>query len=326
MINKYISVICVTLICCFSGTLKASDMISKIAHQGETEVNLERGITTNTPVVIFLNNSNLLGTWDLEILTTNEKFTPIDCIDEFPGYCIIKPKDYNWDDALRDYDSESHRDYFIFRLSFTDKSGNSDEICFKWGLLPSKPQLSDVVYTYEYNWDDDMIYPNGDFSLKVSSTDADKYWLHWTYSFLFGPPYYFTSCCIFEAKDNEIIGYDADWGEFVNVTAQNQFGYVHSDTICTTDYITDPDILNRINEIAGVTGLEEDAEDPLLSKENDILTFKEPLDVNVYDISGKQVLYSTNAGTISLAYLNPGIYVITYKLSNKSFPLKYYKK
>lgn len=114
-----------------------------------------------------------------------------------------------------------------------------------------KPIISNVKFIYDFNWQDDMIYPDGIFSFDVSCEGATLFLFDCTQSFLFSKENLFFSWCKYYEADNHVhISYDADWGEYIMISAYSKdFRWVHSDTICTTDYITDEAILYRINEL-----------------------------------------------------------------------------
>lgn len=314
---------------CLSWQAKGENLISSKIEQCGALKDALSPILGNDPVKVFLNDSKMRGEWSLEMLDKWGTYKIIPGIQSFDGYCIIDPeilKICYRDKIVTEYDELLNRDLFPLRLSFTEDSGATESVILKWGLLPTRPIVSVLEFTYVYDWEWDDIWPNGNFCFKVEYNDAERVEYNVTQSFQFGSPSFFNYCYVIDSPSPAIINYDADWGEFIQISTWNKYGWANSDIICTTDYITDPDILNRINEIASVTDLEEDAEDPLISKENDTLAFKEPVDVNVYDIAGKQALSLMNVDSVSLSFLNPGIYVINYRLSNKSFTLKYYKK
>ncbi|MDE7421512.1 MAG: T9SS type A sorting domain-containing protein [Muribaculaceae bacterium] len=326
MSNRYVFTVLISVIYSMHFSLDASEMVSRIAIQDGYKLSINDGVTSPAPISFFLEDPTTKGEWEIEILNNKENFMKIDCLEAYPGYCIIEPKNFNWNEAFRDYDPESNRDFFIFRLSFNDKNGNLDEMYFKWGLLPSKPLLSDIVFTYEYNWEDDMIYPNGDFSFEVESKDADRYWLYFTYSFLFGPPYWFTAIREFEAEDNKKIGYDADWGEFVKVAAINNFGYVHSDTICTTDYITDTLILDRIQTLGNINNINTIQNKPSFKWDNEKISLNRQMDINVFDLAGNLIRKENDTNTLYLSDIAKGIYLVVCKDNKNTFTNKIIKK
>ena len=309
-----------------SSTIDGANLINREAEQNGVKIDLNQRITSSTPVSVFLTDKSKIGTWRFEVLDKGNVFRPVDYIEPLSGYCVIEPKNFKWSEAFREFDDETNRDYFIFRLTFADQNDITDELIIKWGLLPSRPLLSDFKFIYQYNWEYDMIYPNGDFSFRVESEDAETYWLHFTDSFLYGPPFFFATCCIFDAKSNERIGYDADWGEFVNVAAQNRFGYVHSDTVCTTNFITDTEILDRINAIAGIDQIPDSNEDPFLSFHDDHMYFKDRVDLSLYDIAGNNIITENNNDDVDLSGICKGVYIAIYRRESILYKNKIYKK
>ena len=308
-------------------TLNAAELISRKAIQNDLEFNLHASTTSPSPITILLNDKNMDGSWKLEIKSRYGYYRDIDCLEAHQGYCVIEPVNFEWNEAYRDFEPETNRDYFDFKLTFSDNAGNEDEVLFKWGLLPSRPVLSDVEFTYQYDWNDDMIFPNGYFSFAVESKNSDRYWLNITDSFLFGPPFFFIVCFTFDSSSHDRIGYDAEWGEFVDVGAQNKFGFVHSDTLLfTTDYITDREVLDRIQSIRDNTHVEAINANPTLDWDNEKISFGRNMMVDLFDLSGNLILSEKNTSLIFLTDLPKGIYIVIYRDDQNIYKSKIFKK
>lgn len=181
---------------------------------------------------------------------------------------------------------------------------------------PVKPQISDITFDYTYDWEYDDIWPNGKFSFLVKADGATSFKLYWSESFLFSPPKNFRFGEDIEGINEVRIDFDADWGEYLTVAAGNQFGYSHSDIICTTDYITDPDVRKRIEELkqqAGITGTNLTPSTMKTTWDNNILTFSSPAyHVAVYNITGNLVMPPTTSQSLDLSHLPGGTYIIRY--------------
>ncbi|MDE6552878.1 MAG: T9SS type A sorting domain-containing protein [Muribaculaceae bacterium] len=317
------------ILACFSIQGKATNLISsKIEQSGVWKDNLSP-ILGYDPIKVVLNDPKIKGEWDLEMLDKWDHYKNIPGVQTFDGYCLITPeilKNCWWQDIAMEYDECLNRDLFILRLSFTDEAGNTESIILKWGLIPTRPIVSDVKFTYKYNWEWDDIWPNGHFIFKVESQDAERLEYNVTNSFQFGPPFFFAYYYEIESQSPAIVDYDADWGEFIQVGAGNKYGFSHSEIICTTDYITDPEILNRIQEIAAVENLEGDTEDPILNINNETITFSIPINITIYDISGKQIFFEKSTKEVSTSSFSSGIYLVSYRNAETTFTLKYLKK
>ena len=323
LLSFLISTICIIGI--IPGSIEAAELISRSVTQNGREFHITEGSTTPTPIKVKLLKPTE-GEWSIRILTRHGKYQAIDCIESFTGYCIIEPKNYSWNEAFREFDQTTGRDYFNFILSFRDIEGQEDNIGFKWGLLPSKPVLSDFDFNYQYDWADDMIYPNGYFSFAVESKDSDIYWLNLTDCFLFDNPGYFTFSYTFDSTSHDRIGYEAEWGEFLDVAAQNKFGFVHSDTICTTDFITDKDILQRIQSIRDGNSVCTITDNSKFVWDNGKLLFSNRMDVNIYNVAGNQIRTEKNTDNIVMTDIQPGIYLVIFSDGLNIYKSKIHKR
>ncbi len=177
-----------------------------------------------------------------------------------------------------------------------------------------KPVISDVKFNYIFDWQDDMIYPNGIFSFNVYSEGATLFEFNCTRSFLFSKQNLFFSWCKdYEVNNQAHISYDADWGEYIMVAAYSKdFGWVHSDTICTTDYITDEAIINRINELKEQSHIEcllpEDLEVNLT--DGNIIFNSDILSATLFDCGGIKQAEIRDSKFLNIASLQKGIYYI----------------
>lgn len=313
----------------FTNTAFGAYLISTTLEQDGINKSIQEPLTGNVSVRVFLTDASIDGKWSIEILDKWEEYQPVAGIQPYEGYCVIDPEiiqTLKWYDLMMEYDTSLNRDLFILRLSFSSDGGQYESITLKWGLVPTRPVINDVTFTYVYDWEWDDIWPNGSFVFTVDSQDAERLEYHVTQSFQFGPPFFFTNCYAIDSPLPATIDYNADWGEFIQVSASNKYGWAHSDVICTTDYITDQDILNRIQEIAGVNSIDGEQNDPLISTDNSTLSFTEPVDVSIHDLTGKLIQSVTHQETVSLTDLQTGIYLISYRNLKKTFNLKFHKK
>lgn len=326
MTGRRIIHILISFLCLCALSMNASETISRLVEQNDTNISLNNPIMSDSPIKVFLNDNVTEGIWKLEILNKNGHYENADCLQSYSGHCLVIPCGQNWSDAYRYYDNEQNRDFFIFRLSFYCNDNKVDEVEFKWGLLPSRPVISDIHFEYEYDWEWDMIYPNGRFSFYVESIDADKYWVYGSPSFLTEPPSFFTWCFYAIANKNTKIEYDADWGEYITLEAFNTYGCVLSDTICTTDYIYDKEILDRINDLSKVEEIDCNNGDVISTFENDEIHFDQTVEASVYDITGKIVIENPNADILYLSNLHKGVYFLIYRKDSVIHKYKFLKK
>lgn len=216
-----------------------------------------------------------------------------------------------------------------------------DELCITLNLLPSRLIIENVSFEYVYDWDEDVIFPNGKLAVEIRTGNRGQdEFVAW-----------YSECCIFEqprafyygvpfninANVEELTMYtdDAvDWGMYMFFRARNQYGYTFSDTIYTTDYITDAAVLARLKEIEkermSMTGDNISNSDKYgVALENGELLFKGDLDsvltVDICDVAGKLLRHQNNGNAINLADMSRGCYIARYKTNSGIFIFKFIK-
>lgn len=307
----------------------ANILSSQIEQNGEM-LDAENYFTSPSDLTVSLTNDLIRGKWTVEILTNDDDYQIFPCWYERTGKCIISPREYgfdNWSNAMRIYNETLNRDFFQLRVSFTPKGEEREDVYLKLGLLPSRPIISNVEFTYTYDWKYDIIFPYGNFAFEVYSESAKIFQMHISENSLFEQPEFFMFSRIFYASDFLMINYeDADWGEYIYLSAGNDFGYTHSEVISTTSYITDEDILKRIEELkenAGIEDVSTDAIAPSYRWNNSVLTFNTPIELaHVYDLSGRLQYTASECETMDLSNLSKGIYIIAYQYNSQIYRTK----
>lgn len=301
-------------------TVFGQNLISTQIEQDGKKYGVNHVFTGNQPM-IFHSDTGVKGDWKIDILCKDGKYETLYSCNESQAFTFnIDGIKWNWDMAERIYDTTCNRDLFSMKLTFISDEGENESINLSASLLPERPKISNVEFRYTYNWEYDSIWPDGYFSFICTAKGATKFTMHFTKSFLFEPKnLFFCFTEFFEETDTCKIAYDADWGEFICVSAGNQFGWVSSDTILTTDYITDEDILKRIEELKEKAEIKTVNDDKGIetSWNNGILSFnKEVESVKVIDISGRMVKQKLHVRTIDLTNLPQGLYIISYESAN----------
>jgi len=307
-----------------------ANIISPQIEQNGKMLDADSYFTSPSDLTIYLTNELIRGEWKVEILTTKDTYQSFSCWRALTGKCIISPREYgfdNWYDAKRIYNETLNRDFFQLRVSYTPEYGEREVVYVKLGLLPSRPVISNVAFTYTYDWKYDMIFPYGNFSFDVYSESAKIFHMHVSENSLFEQPDFFLFGVIYYSSDFLRINYeDADWGEYIYLSAGNDFGYVLSDVICTTSYITDEDILNRIDELrenAGVEDVATDVNAPSFRWDNSVLTFNTQIDqIYAYNLNGILLSSACGCDTLDLSNLPKGIYIIVYQYKSQLFKTK----
>lgn len=221
------------------------------------------------------------------------------------------------------YNNEDSSHYFKGNIQIQTDHDLIDRIEIIFNLLPSNPIISNVEYEYIYDWNDDMIFPNGDLYVTIEAYRADYFMtLSTTDPFCFNFPILGFGCTEsfykIEKEDNFATYHSdfADWGDFYSFWAVNKYGFTVSDTILTTDYITDPAILARIEEIknsqAGTDYIS--VNNINISVKNNILSVSgdkdSVLDISIYDMLGRAVRRQESGEDMDISSLKKGCYVI----------------
>lgn len=296
-----------------AASTSAKEFISHLVVQDSVMIDVNNIITSSAPLTINLVNQESKGFWNISILKDDDIFEDVSDISATDSTCTIDPNKISWIYSKRHFDPILNRDYFKLNISFCDNNGNKDSILINWALVPSRPVISDIEFRYVYDWATDKIFPNGVFSFIVRSKDATSYWFNVSNSFLYEPPSYFNWCTEYDAYDETLIFYDAEWGEYIFIEAYNTFGFAVSDMIHTTSYIHDQNILDRIEELRTASVENNHIGDPdsfiqLIDKN---IIFPELAEsASLYNSNGQLVNQWINIDTISTSDIPPGLYII----------------
>ncbi len=330
---KIITAIIALLLCCFH--MNCQDLITSSIEQKGNTIDFNDVIYGSDTLSFSLVNENLTGKWNISVLSDTNIYIDLSSMKtEANGKCLFKPTPGAlFRKAKRIYKPHLNQDLFRIKVTFESTDGYKDSKYFDIALLPSRPIIYDVIFKYVYDWEYDDIYPNGDFSFNVTSDNGILYLeLHGTDSFLFQKNNKLFFSWVM-ALDNieERIRYNADWGEFLCVGATNYFGSVHSDTICTTSYITDIDILKRIECLENKSGIDinefNQPQNIELRINNNQLIFSEVVEhIHVYNMAGALLIKRDNTSHIDISALSIGIYLISYENSGKIRKQKIIKK
>lgn len=321
----------VIIIACIGFTINAAQIISPVVQQGGEEYDFFHVFTSPEELTFSLSDKSIAGEWSICMRTSNNGYEEVDAKVE-SGNCVFNPRNVKWVDAHREYDPESQRSLYEIRVSFKTDGDIEDARIVKFGLLPKHPEISNISFTYVYDWDIDAIYPNGTFSFRVDAEGATSFWVYLTDWCLFSlGNNSFSTCIISERCDDAMnVVYDAEWGEYIKVYATNEFGSIVSDIICTTDYITDSDILNRIEELKRLAGTEDhfvDAQNSLEILENSIRAAANISCLAIYNMQGQIILEQSGGDTMDISNLSKGIYIIAYTdKTGHTNSLKYLRK
>lgn len=190
-------------------------------------------------------------------------------------------------------------------------------------MKPTKPELLDVKFVYDH-FDYDLLRFDNDarFEVTLYSENSDKFVIMNAPDMNINK--YDSYILLYDAENVENVGDNLyrlsamfDFDTDIYFYAKNKYGSsLHSDSIHTNDYITDPNIIDAINQASAIkdaTGYEKSI---ILFHENVLSFAKEVKQVTIMDLTG-HILYEQNDnGRINLANRQKGIYVITVLTNN----------
>lgn len=309
---KYIFLSIVTLL--QSLYISATEIISPIVIQDGEAYEYTHVFECPECMSFFLIDKNLSGIWKISFLNVNNQYSEIVNQNSDANGLEFRPSEFSWFWAKRIYDAKLRRELIEIIVSYISDNGDSESKRLLLGLTPTKPILSNFSFEYEYDWEWDEIWPNGYLWFDVESKDAISYEINFSRSFRFDPPDFFEFCMGFDAEEKSRIGYDADWGEFFYIGARNRYGAIFSDTLCTTSFITDEKVLNRINEIRDMASVKSLTNEPNIeySFQNNVITFTPaPSETTVYNTQGNVIIHCINESSIDLTNYSKGIYIVT---------------
>jgi len=287
-------------------------------------------VMSSCPIQISLVDPAENGKWVVEHLKYYGEYEPELTCKNIGTPLILNPEELSWRNSYRDKSNPQYHLYVI-KVSFYADDKSVDSIQLKWNLLPSKPAISVVDFIYTYNFEDDSIWPNGYLILTAQSDNVEEYCLWASETFLFEPPSMFH--CGFPYDANEegctYFEYDADWGEYIAIEAINKFGTIYSETICSTDYIKDPEVLKRLEEIKNGLSVEEISttqSQPYSRIKDNTIVFETTVDnPRIVDISGKLICSVQSGADIDISDFPSGFYILTYSINSKPYQSKFLK-
>ncbi len=311
----------ITLVGAFQSYSQNSELISTEFTQNGEVKSFDHIVINHLPLKFSLIDETIQGEWRIEIKNNEGKSIYADLESVGRGYCVFNPSttNINWNNIPRKYDRSLNRDLYEIGVVFCSEYGFVDVKYLKLGLLPSRPQISDVIFNIDaYDWEYDMIYPYGNLSFTIKSDGAQNFYYHTSHSFLFPTNDFFVAFTYrVEGQDEANVSYDADWGEYICVSAGNEFGYVNGDTIFTTDYIKDEAILARIEELKNQAGIHVPNMDGVMQPptwNNNTLFFNEEVKrVCVYNMMGVLITQGQGLSSMDLSQVSSGVYCVVYE-------------
>ena len=238
----------------------------------------------------------------------------------------LNPRDFNWSHAAR-FKSGNGYDLFKGKIEFISYYEEVDTFSMFFRLAPFIPVLRDVSMQYEYDWEYDCFNEDSKIQFSVATHDAkevtvlvsDSY--YWRVDEEFFPIYNVQ----LPVENDSIYKYETltDWGTIYKIYARNFFGYSYCDSIIfTTDLITDPQVLERLDQLkkeeSSIESMHTDISGIQIIDRNQVFIPSNYTYLCVIDIAGRQYGLPCENNIIDLSPLSNGVYIIIYKNANKA--------
>lgn len=305
---------------------RAEEFICPIVMSNGEGKNIDSIMISPNSLLFTLSDKNATGHWYTYVIAKDGTLMDVEC-EDMNDSCLFIPGRIRrlpiWYDAMREYDETHEREVFFLRIKFESETGEVDVRDVRMALLPTKPKFTNIRFDYEFDWEDISIWPNGLFSFDVISEGAEEYiTLLLSGSYLFSPEYFFREVRYFDIISNSSINtlsYDAEWGEYIYLFTHNYFGSTKSDTICTTDYIYDKAVVERINSLRQ----EASVSDVCLDENNDFTIKNREISFNfvvneicLYDINSLLVKKELFTDILDISDIASGVYILFYITNN----------
>lgn len=243
-------------------------------------------------------------------------------------------------EKMRVYE-EGDSGYFKLKIN-ADSQSESDSRILYYNCIPSRPIISNVEIHGNYNWEYDDYDLGSYMTFRLYSERAEilHVLLESKNCHLTKPSNYFIDIVNIGYIKDPIVGtggitivphsnssnwYDVtvksqiQWGQMFSLMTLNKYGESPSiDDMFTTDYITDPAVLARIDEMYRQAGVDSpNTSAPQMVIGNGNISFNDPenliQEVSIYSISGMLLYQQSGNRDISTSDFPAGAYIINYK-------------
>ena len=284
-------------------------------------------IVSPTETIIYDNHTILLssrskktGDWSAQVLLHSENESGYVWVEYLTGKdtCYFEvyaePSSVNWRKAVVTSDEVSGHRYFHGMITFKSNEVE-DTIYVKYDLVPTKPVVKEVKFTYEdfdYEWGE---FKNPLYTFTIRSEKANS--LFFSESFpteIFEEDVFLaTTEIIPQSIGNSTYECSLlfEWNQKVFVYAANKYGSsMLSDTICLANYINDLQIKEYLENLSSILDVpryelfELSVIDGVMSL-NDIVK-----EISVWTFDGRCVMRKRNICSVDLGILEKGAYNI----------------
>ena len=205
--------------------------------------------------------------------------------------------------------------------------------------IPGKPSIENIQFDIVYDYDHKYPQPKYSlFSFDVTYHNTERIYLYTNCSKQYHvseKPRFFDTILENKETDNSESGIihlevpDTDWGECFAVRCLNKYGAIMSDTLNTTNYITDIDLLNYINDYwdkqTGLNDIKQDS-DAITFENGNIVCSPAIQSLSIYSLHGIAIRQFIRPEIIETEDIPKGLYIITYTTNSQKFKsIKYLK-
>ena len=223
-----------------------------------------------------------------------------------------------------------HVYYCGYVIAYDTATEETDTFSLKFDLLPTIPQLISASWVDLSLGEYDEITTDSKFYIEFAGHNVDYVATLESYSMYFKDenktPRWTTRVYIYDLiKENNIIKFKCeylDWGTYVRFQAKNKWsGAWCEDTLFTTDYIHDPEMLARFDTWRNSSTVEEVNSANIEIKYNqetiDIVDLQNEItNISLYNSIGQPILSNDNSKSINISNLKSGIYILVYRTKN----------
>lgn len=224
----------------------------------------------------------------------------------------------HWARGKRYYDKSGntiYRGYLVYKSS---ENNILDSVPLQFRLTPPKPKIKSIEFRYDQFFSDEFVFINPECTIQVESKgDVEDFFCSHSESFLTEKD---NDWLLFYGSDgynqlylgNDVYSVDTDWGigEYIAVYAENKYGYSQvSDTIYTTNYIKDKQVLDAWNLFVGISKNTVSSVDFYVNHK--CLYVNKVVDaILIYDINGNLLLRKENTDTLQLPDIGDEICIV----------------
>lgn len=333
-------------LCLFTtvGIPMKGDLIASEVHASDNSISdIGDPINGENSYTYSTTNNEITGMWSIRILEDHGYSSPIQLTAVPSNQITIEPQssfgEYAWRNALRFASDDRTHNYFKAQLEFNSNQYGVAITNLVLDLLPTTPVISSQQLTYSYDWEWDT-FDSSTLTLTIETGHIARMiaWLSKPGDPFFEPPIQesFTAIYGFDnldktAENHTITLTVVDWGQWIKIQSINEFGYsLPSNMICTTDLITDSDILARIEYIKehGFSSINaimpSKSHHHIYCADTKTLSFDEPVTIlSCIALNGLSHKICNTGAIFDLSSVPKGVYVITLRdSSNELFRIK----